>query len=127
MITDVRKYNPTFAWTQSETPPTVKNIEAAYAIMAKCCFVEARYIIENLGNPTSSEDLTITLPSGIKPAFSNVCMISRYQTISDLPNIGIRMDHANNLLYTVLGIGGNYASAIIPTGLQGFSAMFLIE
>lgn len=106
----------------------MKNVEATYAVMAKCCFVEARYVIESLGNPASKENLIITLPNGIKPAFSNICMISRYQTIYEQSNeIGIRMDHSNNLLYTVQGIGGNYTSTIISTGLQGFLAMFLIE
>lgn len=128
MTTTVKTYTPVFAWSQGGTPPTVKNVEATYAVMAKCCFIEARYVIESLGNPASNENLIITLPNGIKPAFNNVCMVSRYQTMYEQSKeLGIRMNRTNNLIYLVREVGGDYISTIISTGLQGFSAMFLIE
>lgn len=121
-------YNPIFAWSNGSAGLSVTHIEALYATMAKCCIIDARYDVEELGTPESNENLVISLPDGIVPLYSSFCMLSEYQTVNEPPEVlGIRTDHRASKLYLVQGIGGNYSAPYIKTGYQGFHIMFLTE
>lgn len=95
--------------------------------MAKICWIEARYNITSLGNPSTNSNFVISLPSGITPLSSTTAMLSMYQSDAVSSMLGIRTSKTDKTLYVINGIGGGYSSKHIPTGYQGFSVMFMIE
>ena len=122
-----KSYTPVFTWSNSGTSPTVKNIQVRYSVMAKICFIYARYEITSLGNPGDNDYLKVSLPEGIIPVFEPLSMISEYQTNSELPKVlGVRT-MPDGYLHVVEGVGGGYSGSYIPTGYQGFSAFFMFK
>ena len=120
-------YTPVFSWSDGGANPTVQNMDVAYVVFSKICFVYARYNITDLGKSDRSKSfLSISLPKEIDPIAYNAAIISPYYQISnEYTPLGVRIE--NKIIYIVNGIGGDHSGPYIKTGYQGFSVFFMCE
>lgn len=120
-------YTPVFSWSDGGANPTVQNMDVAYVVFSKICFVYARYNITDLGKSDRSNSfLSISLPKEIDPIAYNAAIISPYYQISnEYTPLGVRIE--NKIIYIVNGIGGDYSGPYIKTGYQGFSVFFMCK
>ena len=120
-------YIPVFSWSDGGANPTVQNMDVAYVVFSKICFVYARYNITDLGKSDRSKSfLSISLPKEIEPIAYNVAIISSYYQISnEYTPLGVRIE--NKIIYIVNGIGGDHSGPHIKTGYQGFSVFFMCK
>ena len=120
-------YIPVFSWSDGGANPTIQNIDVAYAVFSKICFVYARYNITDLGKSDRSKSfLSISLPEEIEPIAYNAAIISSYYQISnEYTPLGVRIE--NKIIYIVNGIGGDHSGPHIKTGYQGFSMFFMCK
>ena len=122
-----KSYTPVFSWTDGGSNPTVQNMDVAYTVFSKICFVYARYNIIDLGKSDRSKSfLSVSLPKGIEPIGYNAAIISSYYQISnEYTPLGTRIE--NKIIYIVNGIGGDHSGPHIKTGYQGFSVFFMCK
>lgn len=120
-------YIPVFSWSDGGANPTVQNMDVAYVVFSKICFVYARYNITDLGKSDRSKSfLSISLPKEIEPIAYNAAIISSYYQISnEYTPLGVRIE--NKIIYIVNGIGGDHSGPHIKTGYQGFSVFFMCK
>ena len=120
-------YTPVFSWSDGGANPTVQNMDVAYVVFSKICFVYARYNITDLGKSDRSKSfLSISLPKEIEPIAYNAAIISSYYQISnEYTPLGVRIE--NKIIYIVNGIGGDHSGPHIKTGYQGFSVFFMCK
>lgn len=120
-------YTPVFSWSDGGANPTVQNMDVAYVVFSKICFVYARYNITDLGKSDRSNSfLSISFPKEIDPIAYNAAIISPYYQISnEYTPLGVRIE--NKIIYIVNGIGGDYSGPYIKTGYQGFSVFFMCK
>lgn len=119
-------WTPTFNWSSGGTAPTVSNIVCYIDTIGNLCCFRGRFNITNLNTPSTSGNLTLSIPFRIKDG--SVATIGELQQ----NNLGITAGlffrtYGVSEFHIVAHAGGGYSSPVLKTGYYAFSFFWFKE